>query len=309
TTFEVPKSQPALGASLVVSEQSGTVSLTGQSTGSSNVLYKFSVNDGKKWTVIQDFKASTTTTWKPPQNGTYKFRVFAKDAQSSATYDSYADRSHLVSTVVAPPTQKFTIVIDPGHGGTDPGAVGLNKLQEKSVVLDVGKRMQKYFAKTPYNIKLTRETDIYLSLQQRVSFAANNKADLFISLHANAANGAASGIETYYYNSNSGRALTDGPDTQAINPFPNESRELATFIQNRLIQAMKLPNRGVKHGNFHVIRENQMPAVLVELGFIDNKTDNALLASSTQRENYAKAIYWGTLDYLGSKGQNVSSYY
>ncbi|MGL4522974.1 MAG: N-acetylmuramoyl-L-alanine amidase family protein, partial [Bacilli bacterium] len=310
TTFEVPKSESAQNATLKVSEANGSVSLSGSSSGSSHVLYKFSAYDGNRWTVIQDFKNTASTTWKVPKNGTYKFRLFAKDEASSASYDSYVDVTHVVTSVTAPPpSKKLSIVIDPGHGGKDPGAVGVNSLQEKVVVLDVGKRVSKYFAKTPYDIFLTRESDVYLSLAERVSFAASKKADLFISLHTNAANGKASGIETYYYNSNSGRSLAETPSTAAINPFPNESRELATFIQNRLVQAMKLPNRGVKHGNFHVIRENQMPAVLVELGFIDNATDNALLASSTRREEFAKAIYWGTLDYLATKGENVSSYY
>ncbi|MGL4521868.1 MAG: SH3 domain-containing protein, partial [Bacilli bacterium] len=103
TTFEVPKSESAQTATLKVSEANGSVSLSGSSSGSSRVLYKFSAYDGNRWTVIQDFKNTASTTWKAPKNGTYKFRLFAKDEASSASYDSYVDVTHVVTSVTAPP--------------------------------------------------------------------------------------------------------------------------------------------------------------------------------------------------------------
>lgn len=182
------------------------------------------------------------------------------------------------------PLNQLMVIVDPGHGAHDPGGSGFG-LQEKNVVLDMSLRLKKYFNQTPINVKLTRETDVFLSLAQRVNFARANQGDLFISIHTNAFNGSANGLETYYYGA-------------ATNPYVKNSQALSNYIQNRALQAWNLSNRGSKHGNFHVLRENTMPAVLVEAGFIDNKKDNAYIASPTHRESMARAIFLGTLDYL-----------
>lgn len=191
------------------------------------------------------------------------------------------------------------IVLDPGHGGKDSGAVGLG-ITEKSVVLDTSLRLQKLLANTPITVKMTRSTDVFIELKDRVAFAKQNKANTFVSVHANSANGSASGSETYYY---------DTAKSRAVNPNTSDSKLLAQKIQARLAVAMEHNNRGDKHGDFHVIRENSMPAVLVELGFIDNKSDNAKLASPTYRQKAAKAIYHGILDYYKAKGYNVNGLY
>lgn len=190
------------------------------------------------------------------------------------------------------------LVIDPGHGGKDAGAVGYN-LTEKYVVLDTGLRLKQLLAKTPFNVKYTRQTDVFIELSQRVAIAKNAKANAFVSIHSNAANGNASGSETYYY----------GPASKTANPNVAASQLLAKKIQKRLVAAMGTKDRGDKHGDYHVLRENSMPAVLVELGFIDNKADNAKLASPTYRQKAAQAIYYGILDYYGAKGFNVAKYY
>lgn len=182
------------------------------------------------------------------------------------------------------PLNEVTIVLDPGHGGKDPGAAG-NGMREKDVVLDISKRAKKYFQGTPINIQLTRETDVFLELQERVSFAKRHQADMFISVHANAFNGKASGLETYYYSA-------------ARNANVTESRALATYIQNRMLEAWNLPDRKVQSKSLHVLRENSMPATLIEVGFIDNKTDAAYIKSPSHRETMAKAVYLGALDYL-----------
>lgn len=194
------------------------------------------------------------------------------------------------------PLSSQMIVIDAGHGGTDPGTSGLG-LQEKVVTLDTALRLKGLLAKAPFQFKLTRETDNYISLPQRVTFAKNAGADSFISIHANSFNGSANGTEVYYYNSAN------------ENPYYVDSNKLASAIHDRLMEAWQLYDRGVKHGDFHVIRENSMPATLVELGFIDNKVDNAKLASSYWRQEAAEAIYLGILDYYSAKGFNVSALY
>jgi N-acetylmuramoyl-L-alanine amidase len=176
-----------------------------------------------------------------------------------------------------------TLIIDPGHGGTDPGASGYGLL-EKNVVLDTSIRLKNYLESSPFNVKLTRKTDIYPELEERVAFAKQNNGDIFISVHANAYDGTGTGTESYYYKS-------------ANNSYVQESKALSTYLQNRLIDAWNLTDRGVKSKNLHVLRENSMPASLVELGFIDNKSDNAKLASAEWRQKAAKALYLGILDY------------
>lgn len=193
------------------------------------------------------------------------------------------------------PLAAQTLVIDPGHGGSDPGAVGYG-LKEKEVTLNTALLLKPLLAKTPLNVKYTRETDVTLDLvKDRVSYALSVKGDMFVSIHANAGGG--TGSETYYYGK------------KATNPYVTDSKLLAEYIQKRLVVAMETKNRGFKHGNFHVIRENRMPAVLVELAFIDTKADNDKLKSTVYRQRAAEAIYLGILDYYQAKGYNVASYY
>lgn len=183
---------------------------------------------------------------------------------------------------VKEPLNDILVIVDPGHGAHDPGAIGY-RLQEKNVVLDVSLRMKKYFQQTPIQVKLTRETDVYLTLDTRAAYAKKYNADSFLSIHANALNGSANGTETFYYAAN--------------NTNTTQSRALATYVQERMLEAWGLKDRGVKKGNLAVLRENTVPAALVEVGFIDNRTDNAYIASATRREQIAKAIFLGTLDY------------
>jgi N-acetylmuramoyl-L-alanine amidase len=213
----------------------------------------------------------------------------------SGSTEGFAHGAYL-ATDYSPALAAKTIVIDPGHGGTDPGASGFG-IHEKDVVLDTALRVKKLILQTPFNINLTRETDEKISLSDRVAFAQRVNGDIFISIHANAFDGKANGTETYYYRS------------AATNPYVKDSEMLATFIQKRLLAAWKLNDRGVKHGNFHVIRENTMPAVLTELGFIDYKPDNDKLRSAYWRQEAAEAIYLGILDYYKYKGHNVTNLY
>ncbi len=228
--------------------------------------------------------------------------------RTSDSVEGFVNSSYLSDTQIgpivtppptppAPPTDKEVVVLDPGHGYQDPGAHGFG-YEEKNINLDTSLRAKKYFEKTPIDIRLTRESDTFLSLSERVNFAKNVKADLFISVHSNAAEASGHGTETYYYNS------------AAINPHFDESRALATYVQARMITAMNLTDRGVKHGDFHVIRENTMPAILVELGYITNQSDIAKLGSASYREAAGKAIFLGTLDYMYNyEHKNVVSYY
>ncbi|WP_182199829.1 N-acetylmuramoyl-L-alanine amidase [Paraliobacillus salinarum] len=179
------------------------------------------------------------------------------------------------------------IVIDPGHGGKDSGA-SANNLREKDVNLEVSKYLKIYLEKKDIQVLMTRETDKYLSLDERVDFAVNNKADTFVSIHANSATPSASGVATYYYHS---RARMDSR-TEA-------SRVLSAFIQDELVEATGMRDRGVKQAGFRVIKTNPLPSTLVELGFLTNKSDAKILKE--KKQVLAKAISEGIISYYNWK--------
>lgn len=165
------------------------------------------------------------------------------------------------------------IVIDPGHGGKDPGAVGPSGLQEKDVVLKVALKVRDLLESYGYTVIMTRTTDVYLSLQERCDIANNNDADLFISIHNNSfSDPSANGTETFSY-------------------LPNdEGGQVAKVMQSKLIAALGLRNRGHKTADFYVLRNTKMPAVLTELAFISNPKEEALLKTDEFQTKSAKAI-------------------
>lgn len=209
-----------------------------------------------------------------------------------------------------------TIVIDPGHGGKDPGAVSKAR-QEKQIVLNLSKTLRDILVKKGYKVRLTRETDVFLPLRKRTQFATNQKADLFISIHTNASFSAkAAGIETYYlalasdesaritamrenagaeYNMKEldalvGRILKESKST--------ESRRLAELIQAQLASGKQVKNRGVKHAPFVVLIGTKVPAVLVEVGFISNPTEGKKLTTKAYQRQLATSIAKGIEQYI-----------
>ncbi len=208
-------------------------------------------------------------------NGFYKVKFNNRDGFISTVFAS----------TVKPSTETAVIVLDAGHGGTDPGA-GRSSLYEKTVVLDVTKRVEAYLrSKYGYEVRLTRSTDVYLTLGQRVQAAKNLRGDLFVSLHTNAAGStAAQGIETFYSTSSAHSA---------------KSRVLATNIQSNLLGKMSgMRNRGVKTANYYVITYNTMPSALVELGFISSPSDIVHLRSTTSRQRMAEGVAEGIAQYV-----------
>ncbi|HHX77018.1 MAG TPA: N-acetylmuramoyl-L-alanine amidase, partial [Firmicutes bacterium] len=171
------------------------------------------------------------------------------------------------------------VVIDPGHGGYDPGAVGLSRgLEEKFVNLDTALRLKDLLGKAGAKVVLTRERDAFISLNQRVNIAHNNDAALFISIHANAhVDRTAGGTETYYNS----------------NHLPRESLRLAELIQRELAGALNLRDMGVKNGDFYVIRATRIPSALVELAFLSNENEEGLLNRPSFRQGAAEAICRG----------------
>ncbi len=211
-----------------------------------------------------------------------------------------------------------TIVIDPGHGGKDPGAISRNGLQEKQVVLDVATRLKSLLdSKGSYQIHLTRETDIFIPLKGRTNFANDKGADVFISIHINSCDRpAARGIETYYLSLASDEearataALENASSERTIKDLNNilryilrgakvkESRELARTVQSQLSQATGMDDRGIKRAPFIVLIGAQAPSILVELGFISNIQDERLLRSEEYKARLARALMEAVENYV-----------
>ncbi|WP_339147882.1 MULTISPECIES: cell wall-binding repeat-containing protein [unclassified Sutcliffiella] len=191
--------------------------------------------------------------------------------------------TNVVRTLSAPMLGK-RVAIDAGHGGTDPGAVG-NGVQEKTVVLDIAKRLESKVTTAGSLPLMTRTNDVYIPLADRVLDAQNRGADIFVSIHANSfTDPSSNGTETWY----NGRYQS------------KESKELAEAIQGELVKELGLRDRGVKEGSFVVIRDSQMPSVLVEIAFISNPDEAKLLANASFREKAAQAIYNGVEKYFSN---------
>lgn len=216
------------------------------------------------------------------------------------------------------------IVLDPGHGGHDPGAIGYNGIKEKDVVLDislkVGALVKKYFPEI--EVIYTRNDDFYLTLDERTKIANKKRADLFISIHANASkNKNAKGIETYFLDfakeerakevaARENATTIQGVDeVQAIlrdlivSSKYNESTLLASLVQKRLVGEISNINNGindlgVKQGPFYVLIGAAMPSILVETSFITHEKEGAMLATSEYREYIARGIFEGIRDYI-----------
>lgn len=188
------------------------------------------------------------------------------------------------SPITKPGSEQYvknkTIIIDPGHGGQDSGAVGSRGTLEKNITLLTAKLVYDKLKSAGANVFLTRSNDTYISLNSRVSTSHYRNSQAFISLHFDSTTDRnASGTTTYYYNS-----LKDAP--------------LASKMNVELVKQAKLRDRGVKFGNFHVIRENKGPAVLLELGFLSNRTEELTIASSMYHERAAQGIYNGLTQYF-----------
>ena len=214
------------------------------------------------------------------------------------------------------------IVVDAGHGGKDPGAVGPNGVLEKDVVLDLARELARQLrSELGCEVILTRDKDVFLPLEERTAIANRVGADLFISLHVNASpNRKVYGTETYYLNLSkneqavavaareNGTTLKEVSDLEAIlfdlmaNAKINESSRLAAEVQNALIAELSrhyssIKNRGVLQGPFYVLLGATMPSVLVEVGFISNHREEKRLTSSGFRDKSARAIVAGVKSY------------
>ena len=195
-----------------------------------------------------------------------------------------------------------TIVLDPGHGGTDSGAVGHRRIYEKKAVLDIAKRVRDILKAQGLTVRMTRDRDHFVPLSKRTSLAKRWGADLFVSIHLNASsNTSVTGIETYVCSS-AGFASTMGgradPRAYPGNRFDKKNTLLSYYLHRGMLKQVKATDRGIKHARFEVLRSAPCPAVLLECGFISNQHEAARIISRSHREALAKGIVGGIMSYI-----------
>lgn len=201
-------------------------------------------------------------------------------------------KSHSIS--VKPPllVQKSFVMIDPGHGGHDKGTQSISKprYQEKSLNLVTAQFVKNYLQQLGYKVVLTREEDKFVSLDRRAQIANEQKPAIFVSIHYNSAPSAeAQGIEVFYYQSKDKMRTA-------------KSKKLAQTILRETLAQTKANSRGVKEGNFAVIRETKMPAVLIEGGFVTNEKEMQKLKDPLYLKKLAWGIVKGIDEYLSKTG-------
>lgn len=179
----------------------------------------------------------------------------------------------------------YSVVIDPGHGGSDNGASGPSGIKEKDVNLDVALRVKALLEQSGVTVHMTRTSDTYPSLSERVDLANNQNVDRFISIHHNA----------------SGNQSINGSEVWIYANASASSQALASDVLNELTTALELPNRGVKQAsNFYVLKNTNMPAILTEASFISNPQEEQKLANPEYQAREAQAIANGVIDHLRS---------
>ncbi len=178
--------------------------------------------------------------------------------------------------------QETVIVIDPGHGGKDPGALGRGGLDEKKIALSVALEVARLLKARGAKVITTRASDRFISLEERAAIAERSHADLSVSVHADSArNKNASGVGVFIY---------------------TDAHKQSQLAAHRIIRAVKragLESRGIHRRNFHVLREHSRPAVLIECGFLTNTTDRRRLNSASYRKKLAAVLVQGIVDHLG----------
>lgn len=230
------------------------------------------VGPSTSYTILGSLSYKTVVTIVETSSGWHKIEYKGSYGYVSASYVS--TNGALPSEPEAPstPTNIKKIVIDPGHGGSDPGAVGPNGLREKDSVLDISLKLRDILQKNGYVVEMTRTTDVYLSLPQRVAISNSSGANFFLSVHNNSFSATSHGTETYSYQST------------------GFASNVARKIQSDLVGAIGLTNRGFKTESFYVLKYNNVPSALVEVAFISNPYEESLLANESFRLKSAQSI-------------------
>ena len=192
---------------------------------------------------------------------------------------------------------KRAIFLDPGHGGSDSGAVA-NGVREKDLTLSVYNKVSSRLASLGYSVLTSRNTDKDVGLVSRADQANKSNADMFLSIHFNAGGrGASYGIETYYYKPEAGYTPAINKENHNNPERLEKSRKLANKVQQNLLYKTGAYDRGVKRASFAVLRETSIPSILVELGFIDNQEEVSKIKTNEYQEKLADGIVDGIVEY------------
>ncbi|MDD3538629.1 MAG: N-acetylmuramoyl-L-alanine amidase [Atribacterota bacterium] len=269
----------------------------------------------------------------------YEFQAFDLSSPDRIVVDIFTPQSQLDITTKTEVSEKAetekvkqpVIVIDPGHGGSQPGAIGPSGLKEKEVALDIALRLRNKLQNDGFTVYLTREKDIEVPLENRPLMAVQKEATAFISIHTNSViqkgSSTARGIETYVLNSRYiGASAKDVADrenrasqfyhyeddilNQIIADLEESasisfSLDFADIVQKRLVQHTGLDNRGVKQAPFIVLKGLNMAGVLIEVGFISNPNEEKLLKTPEFREKVAQALSEAVKEYVSNIPENI----
>lgn len=273
---------------------------------------------GQDWRLVVDLEISNNNVFKSKIGNKY---VLTNNTQFSPTeekkesswwsFDSSDDQK-----ADAKVNRKRIIVLDPGHGGKDPGAIGYAKTYEKNVTLAMGKELKQLLQSKGYVVYLTRETDIFIPLRQRIKIAQKYKADLFMSIHADSAqNRNATGLSVYTLSDTASdkeaAALAErenkadiiggvdlGGNTKEVNDIlislsqtdtRNKSSKYATYLVQEMAKNVKLVKNTHRFAGFAVLKAPDVPAALLEMGYLSNRTEEANLRTASYRRKLAEA--------------------
>jgi N-acetylmuramoyl-L-alanine amidase len=286
----------------------------------------------------EDEESASDSTVAPDVDGPLKGKSLSRSAHGQSVADLEVHEAKPTATgarslIRALGLKIGKIVIDPGHGGHDTGTIGPNGLQEKDLVLEVGRRLGKLLeARLGAEVVYTRKDDTFIPLETRTAIANQQRADLFISIHANSSDDpAARGVETYYLNfTSSPEALEVAARENAVSEKSiyelqdlvkkialkekiEESREFAGDVQESLHGGLAarnpgIRNRGVKKAPFIVLIGANMPSILAEISFVSNPGDEHRLETSEYRQRIAESLYRGIAKYVnGLSGVKIAS--
>lgn len=258
------------------------ISFNAVATGAKRPLYRYSVNNGSGWLVLQEYSSTSSLKWIPNAKGSFKIRLEVKETGSPNQYDDIKEMTYVIKGL-------YSVTIDPGHGGSDVGALSINKDYEKDFNLPIALTVRDILESRGIDVYMTRDTDKFISLEDRVKFANNLNTDIFVSIHNNSfTKESVNGIETFYYNNST------------------KGKELAEKVQKSLIANTKAGDRGAKANDFVVLKQSNMTAILIECGFLTNIAELAKLKNSAYQEKLSYGISYGILDYLNLNREDVN---
>ncbi len=229
--------------------------------------------------------------------------------------------------IIVIPPKRYTVVVDPGHGGKDPGAIGIRGVKEKDIVLKIAREVKKELSRKGIDVYLTRKTDVFIPLSERARIANEKGADVFVSIHCNACNNKkVRGISTWILNATSDERAIEIAARENNVPVEkmddinkiilsliqsaklNISKKLAYYVQKDIVRELHGASQGlgVRQAPFYVLVDTRMPSILVEALFVTNPSDARLLSKRAYRRRIAKGISEGIVKFLKGRGNVIS---